>query len=174
MNDREAAFVEEMGQYMGGYGITPMAGRLWAWLLICEPTEQTAADLATDLQASRGAISGAAAFLSAAGMVRRVRRRGDRREFLSAPPGTFDNLLRGIAATYSRLVEITEDGLAATAHRPPGSAARLEEVHDATIFLRSALPELVDRYLLERATRRRVPATASSGATLVSLRKGPA
>lgn len=153
MNEREAAFVEEMGQYMGGYKLTPMAGRLWAWLLICEPTEQTAADLAEALQASRGAISGAAAFLSAAGMIRRARRRGDRREYLSAPAGTFDTLLRGIGSTYTRLVEITEDGLGATADRPPRSRARLEEVHDATMFIRSALPGLVDQYLSERATR---------------------
>lgn len=152
MREREAAFVEEMGQYMGGYKLTPMAGRLWAWLLICEPTEQTAADLAAELQASRGAISGAAAFLSAAGMIRRVRRRGDRREYLSAPPGTFDTLLHSTGTTYTRLVEITEDGLAATADRSPSARARLQEVHDATVFIRSAMPELVDRYLRERAT----------------------
>ena len=34
--------------------MTPMAGRMWGWLLICEPPEQTAADLAEALQASRG------------------------------------------------------------------------------------------------------------------------
>ena len=153
MNDREAAFVEEMGQHMGGYKLTPMAGRLWAWLLICEPTEQTAGDLAADLQASRGAISGAATFLSATGMIRRVRRRGDRREYFSAPPGTFDTLLRSVGPAYTRLVEITEDGLAATADRSPRSRARLQEVHDATVFIRSALPELVDQYLRERAAR---------------------
>jgi len=153
VNEREAAFVEEMGQYMGGYKLTPVAGRLWAWLLICEPTEQTAADLAVELRSSRSAISGAAGFLSAAGMIRRVRRRGDRREYFSAPAGTFDALLRGIGTTYTRLVEITEDGLAATADRSARSRARLEEVHDATVFIQAVLPELVDRYLRERTTR---------------------
>ena len=138
---------------MGSYKLTPVAGRLWAWLLICEPTEQTAADLAVELRASRSAISGAAGFLSAAGMIRRVQRRGDRREYFSAPAGTFDTLLRGIGTTYTRLVEITEDGLAAMADRPPSSRARLAEVHDATVFIRAAFPELVDQYLRERATR---------------------
>ena len=138
---------------MGGYKLTPMSGRLWAWLLICEPTEQTAGDLAAELQASRGAISGAAAILSATGMIRRVRRRGDRREYFSAPPGTFDTLLRSVGTAYTRLVEITEDGLAATAGHSPRSRARLEEVHDATVFLRAALPDLVDQYLRERTTR---------------------
>ena len=45
MNDRQAAFVEEMGQYLTSVGMTPMAGRMLAWLLICDPAEQTAADL---------------------------------------------------------------------------------------------------------------------------------
>ena len=153
VNDREAAFVEAMGHYMGSYKMTPMAGRLWAWLLICEPPEQTAAALAESLQASRGAISGAAAFLSTVGMIRRVRRRGDRREYFSAPPGTFDTVLRSAGSAYARLVEITEEGLAATSERTPRSRARLEEVHDATVFIRDVLPNLIDRYLGERPRR---------------------
>jgi DNA-binding transcriptional regulator GbsR (MarR family) len=153
MTEDEAAFVEAMGQYLGGYGMTPMAGRLWAWLLICDPPEQTAADLAESLQASRGAISGAAAFLSTVGMIRRVRRRGDRREYFSAPSGTFDSVLRGAGAAYARLVEITEEGLAATAGRSARSRARLLEVHDATVFIRDVLPGLIDQYLRDRAAR---------------------
>src|SRR5512135_1615665 len=107
MTEDEASFVEAMGQFLGAYGMTPMAGRLWAWLLICDPPGQTAGDLAEALKASRGAISGAAASLASAGMIRRVRRRGDRREFFSAPPGTFDALLRSAGSIYGRLLAIT-------------------------------------------------------------------
>ena len=70
MDDRQAAFVEEMGQYLSSVGMTPMAGRMLAWLLICDPAEQTAAELADMLRASRGAISGAARALETAGFVR--------------------------------------------------------------------------------------------------------
>ena len=90
MRDDEAAFVESMGQLMGNYGLGPMAGRVWAWLLICDPPEQTAGELAEALKASRGAISGAAAFLAAARLIHRMRRRGDRREHFSVPPGAFE------------------------------------------------------------------------------------
>ena len=74
MNDRQAGFVEEMGMYLSSVGMTPIAGRLLAWLLICDPEQQTAADLAHDLHASRGAISGAIRQLESAGFVRRTRR----------------------------------------------------------------------------------------------------
>src|SRR5512146_154052 len=118
MTEEQATFVEAMGQYLGGYGMTPMAGRLWAWLLICDPPAQTAGDLAAALKASRGAISGAAGSLATAGMIRRVQRRGDRREYFSAPPGTFDTLLRSAGTIYGRLLEITTEGLAAVDGRP--------------------------------------------------------
>ncbi len=159
MTEDEAAFVEAMGHYMGGYGMTPMAGRLWAWLLICDPPAQTAGDLAEALRASRGAISGAAASLASAGMIRRVSRRGDRREYFSAPPGTFDTLLRSAGTAYGRLLAITSEGLIAVDGRP-GGRERLQEVHDAVAFVAGTLPALVDRYLAERdsAAPRPVPA----------------
>src|SRR4029453_13916436 len=101
MTPNESAFVEEMGQALASYGMTPMAGRMWGWLLICEPAEQTAGHPAEALQASRGAISGTARMLATAGMIRRTKRGGDRREFFSAPPETFDRFLRSADPFYA-------------------------------------------------------------------------
>jgi DNA-binding transcriptional regulator GbsR (MarR family) len=157
MTDDEAAFVEAMGQYLGGYGMTPMAGRMWAWLLVCDPPEQTAADLADALRASRGAISGAAASLASAGLIRRIRRRGDRREYFSAPPGTFDTLLRSAGTAYGQLLRVIDTGLAAVEGRPAGRE-RLQEVHDALAFVAAEYPRLLDRYLDSRA-----PSTGRAG-----------
>ena len=119
----QSAFVEEMGQYLASYGMTPMAGRMWGWLLICEPPEQTAAEIAEALQASRGAISGTARILTSAGMVRRTTRPGDRREYFSAPPEALDSMLTSASATYRRLREIAERGLAGDEGRVRRAAA---------------------------------------------------
>ena len=53
-----------MGRYLGQYGLPPMAGRMWGWLLVCDPVEQTAGQLAEALHASRGSISGTGRMLS--------------------------------------------------------------------------------------------------------------
>ena len=53
----ELAFVEDVAVFLESFGLLRMAGRILAWLLICEPPEQSAADLARVLQASKGAIS---------------------------------------------------------------------------------------------------------------------
>lgn len=150
MRDDEAAFVDSMGQLMNAFGLGPMAGRVWAWLLICDPPEQTAADLADALKASRGAISGAAAFLVAARLITRMRRRGDRREYFSVQPGSFDTLLRSGTIYYGRLADITASGLATMADRNPDARVRLEEVHDAVMFINHSYPAALDAYLRDR------------------------
>jgi DNA-binding transcriptional regulator GbsR (MarR family) len=151
MTEREAAFVEEMGQALASYGMTPMAGRMWGYLLICDPPDQTAADLAAALQASRGAISGTARILATAGMIRRTKRGGDRREFFSAPPEVFEQFLASAARIYRYFREVAERGLAAIEDRPPTSRARLEEFRDLFAFIEQEVPAVVDRFLRERA-----------------------
>jgi DNA-binding transcriptional regulator GbsR (MarR family) len=151
MTESESAFVEEMGQALASYGMTPMAGRMWGWLLICDPPEQTAADLAEALQASRGTISGTARMLATAGMIRRTKRGGDRREFFSAPPEVFDQFLRSADGIYRHFRAIAERGLAAIEDRPAAAKARLEEFRDVYAFMEQEVPAVVDRFLRERA-----------------------
>jgi DNA-binding transcriptional regulator GbsR (MarR family) len=151
MTERESAFVEDMGQVLAGYGMTPMAGRMWGWLLICEPPEQTAGDIADALGASRGAISGTARLLAGAGMIRRSTRRGDRREYFSAPPEAIDQLIASAGRIYRQMRELMERGLTAIDDRPPASRARLEEMRDVMAYIEREVPAVMDRYLSERA-----------------------
>jgi DNA-binding transcriptional regulator GbsR (MarR family) len=151
MTPAEAAFVEEMGQMLAGYGMTPMAGRMWGWLLICEPPEQTAGDIAAALHASRGAISGTARILTNAGFIRRTTRRGDRKEYFSAPPEALDTFVSGAGRIYRQIREMVERGLEAIADRPPESRARLQEMRDVMAYIEREVPAVMDRYLQQRA-----------------------
>jgi MarR family len=159
----ESDFVEEMGQFLASIGMTPMAGRMWGWLLICEPEEQTAGEIADALQASRGAISGTARLLANAGLIRRTTKRGDRREYFSAPPEALDSMLAGAAAIYRRMREIAEHGLAATADRPLASRARLKEFHDVMTFVEVEVPAMIRTFLRDRATDAVVVAGYAAG-----------
>ena len=154
MTPGESTFVEEMGQFLGSIGMTPMAGRMWGWLLICDPAEQTAADISSALQASRGAISGTARLLATAGLIRRTTRPGDRREYFSAPPEALDSMLASAGAIYRQMREIAERGLAATASRPPEARARLEEFRDVMAFVEEEVPRLVGEFLRDRLAER--------------------
>lgn len=155
MTPGESRFVEEMGQFLSSLGMTPMAGRMWGWLLICEPAEQTAAEIAEALQASRGAISGTARLLATSGLIRRSTRRGDRREYFSAPPEGLDSLLGRAAATYQQMRLIAERGLESVADRSVESRARLQEFHDVMAFVEREVPRVITTYLSERSEGRR-------------------
>ena len=150
MTPGESEFVEEMGRFLASLGMTPMAGRMWGWLLICEPTEQTAADIAEALQASRGAISGTARILANAGLVRRSTRPGDRREYFSAPAEALDSMLMSAASLYRQMRQIAERGLAAIKDRPAKSKARLEEFRDVMGFVEVEVPRVIARFLADR------------------------
>jgi hypothetical protein len=171
MTDAESQFVEEMGQFLSSLGMTPMAGRMWGWLLICDPPEQTAADIAEALHASRGAISGTARLLATSGLIRRTTRRGDRREYFSAPPEALDSLLGNAAGIYRHMRAIAERGLAAIADRPRKSRARLQELHDVMAFVEEEVPRVIGRFLEGRKTasasgpRPRIGRTGKKGST---------
>jgi DNA-binding transcriptional regulator GbsR (MarR family) len=151
MTEEEGAFVSAMGQFLSTYGMTPMAGRLWGYLLICDPPEQAAEEIATALHASRGAISGTVRLLEPIGFIRRSHRRGDRREYLSAPPGTFMAFVGNAGAIYRRLRLIIEEGLEATRGKPPPLRARLDEAHEFVSYVERELPAVLDRFVSERS-----------------------
>ncbi len=150
MNDDEAAFVEQLGQHLYGRGMQRMAGRMWAYLLICEPADQTADQLVEALHASRGAISGAARDLANAGVIRRGRRRGERREYFSVPAGSIRRLVGDTGRVLASGREIADEGLALLAGQPPAVRERLQEFRDIYAYYEREWPRVVERYLEDR------------------------
>jgi hypothetical protein len=168
MNEQEEAFVETTARMLTASGLPRMAGRMWGWLLICEPPEQTAADLADALHASRGSISGTARLLEGAGLISRTTRRGDRREYFSIPPGAMTGILRTRLPVTVMWRRHAEEGLALVGDRPPGSRARLQELRDVYAFMERELPAMLERYFAEHAPA----ATATDVASPSTLKEG--
>src|SRR6185437_12039407 len=77
--DAEITFADHAGRlFARRYGMAPMVGRLLGYLAICDPPEQSIAELAEALLASRSAIAGAIKALDPLGMIRRSRAAGER------------------------------------------------------------------------------------------------
>lgn len=150
MTSDEEALVESMAGLLAEGGMPRVAGRMWAWLLICDPPQQTAAQLADTLQASRGAISGAARLLEQVGLVARTTRRGERREYFGVPPGSMVEVMRARQPSVRAGRELAARGLALLRDRPPEQRARLQEVHDLYAFMEQELPALLERYVERR------------------------
>jgi DNA-binding transcriptional regulator GbsR (MarR family) len=117
-------FVEELGILLElEAGTARMVGRTLGWLLVCEPPEQSAAELAEMLQASKGSISTATRVLLRMGLVERVRFRGERFDRFRVQPEAWDEFFWRDEQfkTPRRVLRI---GLDARAGGPPGRPAR--------------------------------------------------
>src|SRR2546430_16931515 len=108
------------------YGMAPMVGRLLGYLAICDPRDQSIAELAEALLASRSAIANAVNTLDTLGLIRRSRAAGERMDRIqidvTAPrPTGFD------VTEYQEQAQLAPEGPALLAHAPPARRSRARE-----------------------------------------------
>jgi hypothetical protein len=138
-------FVDATGDWVSrSYGIPRMTGRLLAWLLVCEPPEQTAAQLAAALDASRGSISGATGMLVRAHLVDRLHVRGERADRFRLRPEAWDEQVREQGATEARA--LFAQGLQALDGEPASRRVRLEELDALYAWYQLRMPALFDEW----------------------------
>jgi DNA-binding MarR family transcriptional regulator len=127
-------------------GLPMVAGRLFAYLLVCEPAEQTAAQLSQAVGASLGTISGMTRLLIGTGLIERTRRRGERSAVYRVPPDGWRTVTKGqIEGTrYAR--ELTDRGLSLMTDRPAASRSRLQDLRDIYLFFESSIPALFEQW----------------------------
>src|SRR5438876_5977147 len=129
MNEpRIERFVEELGmRFELEAGAPRMVGRVFGWLLVCEPPEQSAAELAERLQASKGSISTATRVLLRMGLIERVRLRGERFDRFTVRPEAWDDFLWR-DEQFSEPRRVIRLGLDGLADESPSRRVRLQEL----------------------------------------------
>lgn len=130
-----------------------MVGRLLGWLMVCAPREQTIAELAEALLASRSAITGAVSTLESLGLVRRSRAAGERMDRVvldrnSRRAWGFD------VSEYREQGDLAREGLEVLADAPPERRAVLLEVAAFADFLVERLPVLEQEWNARREALR--------------------
>ncbi|HME46940.1 GbsR/MarR family transcriptional regulator [Mycobacterium sp.] len=124
------------------FGLAPTTARLLAWLMICEPAEQSGSDLVAALGVSRASVTTSLRLAQAAGLVARHTRPGDRTVYYVIGDDAWHSVLRRRIAAMATFVEIAGDALA----RMPDdtSTTRIRDARDAFAWLGSLTdaPEL--------------------------------
>jgi DNA-binding transcriptional regulator GbsR (MarR family) len=146
----ELHYVEEVALGMERQGLFRMAGRVLGWLLICDPAEQTFGQIAEVLQASKGSISGAMKFLVPSGLVERISRPGDRRNYYRCRPGAWTDLARDQSRQYDDFRKLAERGLELLAEAPAARRERLQGMRDLYAWLEREMPALWERWRREQ------------------------
>ncbi|SEG91430.1 DNA-binding transcriptional regulator GbsR, MarR family [Nonomuraea solani] len=148
--EAELEFVDDVAGFFAREGMPLIAGRVIGWLLISDPPEQSAAELADVLRVSRSSISSATRLLTPSGLVKGVRRRGDRQEYFRIEPDGWSRMLAARYAKTAAFREITEAGLRTLANGTSERRERLAGVNELYRFLEEELPALWERWEARR------------------------
>lgn len=149
-------FVDRLGLHAEADGLPRIAGRLFGTLLL-SPEPRCLDDLAAELGVSKASVSTDCRRLHERGIVERVARPGDRRDFYQLAPDFFAQVVRQNARRWAAMHELVT-GFAATA---PGTSETVRERLAYVDALSSFLCERMDDALRAWAdeARRRPAAT---------------
>lgn len=107
------AWVERVAEaFAQHFGLPPITGRILGWLLICEPAEQSAGEIAEAIGASRASLTTSMRLLTAGEFVRRRHRPGERTTYFRIDDGAWERVIRQRIIGMASLREITEDAMA--------------------------------------------------------------
>lgn len=105
--------VEEMGIFFEKQGLTPMHGRVFAYLLLAEPPQKDFYEIQEFLKASKSAISNALKYLMNEGMVDYITFSGDRRRYFRVNHKTWLEMykarIRGLSTFRNLLDEVLNE-----------------------------------------------------------------
>jgi DNA-binding transcriptional regulator GbsR (MarR family) len=142
----ETAYIEDVAVTYESFGLPRMAGRIMAWLLICNPPHQSQAQLGRVLRASKGSISTMTRMLLQFGLVKRVSLPGDRRDYVAIPEGWLTSLWGQQTQRAQTMKRVAAAGLQVLKDAPKQRRSRLLEMHDMYAFLERETPALVARW----------------------------
>ncbi|WP_030508089.1 GbsR/MarR family transcriptional regulator [Microbispora rosea] len=131
--ERVAAFcVEE-------WGLPPITGRVLGWLMICDPAEQSAGQIAEVIQASRASLTSNMRFLTAIGLVKKVRRPGDRISYYRIEDDAWQKVIQRKLESLSAFGEIADEGLDIVGGegREGHRTERIKAAHDSLTWLQN-------------------------------------
>ena len=92
------------------WGLPPITGRILGWLMICDPAEQSAGQIAEAIGASRASLTANIRQLTAAGFVRRRSRPGERTTYFWIDDDAWERVLHNRFASMAAFKNIARDG----------------------------------------------------------------
>lgn len=135
-------------------GMPLIAGRILAFLLICDPPERTAAELSHALTASTGSVSTNVRLLLRLGIISKTTRQGREAALYQVEEDRWPALVRQRMERVTELEKLTEEGLRMFSGQGE-RARRLRTVHEFYRWLAGQMPELWQRWEKEGRPRLR-------------------
>jgi DNA-binding transcriptional regulator GbsR (MarR family) len=145
-------FIERMGLVLESDGLPRIAGRIFGLLLVSEDA-RSLDDLAAELRVSKGSVSTNARLLEQRGLLERVCRPADRRDYYSVPPDLFIHTMAQRLARWQRFHEAIGAARTSLPIRSPEVRDRLEEYEQADAFMSQVIRNALNRWQESREDR---------------------
>lgn len=150
LDEEQRRYVEEFGLLFGQFGLSRMLGRVLGVLMISDPPERSAEELAEELGASRGSISQTTRSLIQMSLVQRWSRPGERRDYFRIKPGAWHEVMRREMEALGGFRKMAERGLDLLHSGDPRARRSLEEMRDFYAYWEKEMPAVLKRW--ERET----------------------
>jgi DNA-binding transcriptional ArsR family regulator len=133
-------------------GLPAITGRVVGWLMISDPPEQCAAEIARSIGASRASLTTSLRLLMAIGLLHSLRRPGERTIYYRIDDDAWEKVLRRRIASMASFREITQEGLALLG---PDSlrAARIKTADEVYEWAQQVFAEAPPRASAKRVSR---------------------
>jgi DNA-binding transcriptional regulator GbsR (MarR family) len=139
-------FIEDTALLYEQAGHPRMAGRILAWLMICDPPFQTAGRIATALSASKASVSTNIRLFVDFGIVEKFTMPADRRDYYRLLSTMWPRAMERSLPLLTALREVADRGLTLVEGHPEECRVRVREMRDFYSFYEQGLRELVARW----------------------------
>ncbi len=109
------------------WALPPITGRILGLLMICDPPERSAGQIAETIRASRASLTSNMRFLAAIGLVRKVRVPGDRTAYYRIEDDAWHKVIQRKLDSLGAFGEIADEGTKLAG----GSGPRTERIRAA-------------------------------------------
>jgi len=153
MSPEEAAFVDRLGLFMDMLGGSRTMGRVYGWLLISDPPQQSLTELAQTLSVSKASASTVARQLQEGGLIERLPS-STRQHMYRVTPGGFSSVLSAQLSRMKFGIDAADFGLSLLDKTRTEQRERLEDFRDFCEFsAQDYRDELMQRWHDYRAKR---------------------
>jgi DNA-binding transcriptional regulator GbsR (MarR family) len=149
-HEQEAAWVEKVAAFFARQnGLPPISGRVLGRLMICDPPEQSAAELAAGTGASRASLTTTLQVLLASGFVEPVNRPGERTTYYRLADDPWSEITRRRLESLASFRAVTREGLDLLGERS-ARAQRIRQADELFSWLDSEVGPMWQRWSQRR------------------------
>ncbi|GLY64059.1 GbsR/MarR family transcriptional regulator [Amycolatopsis taiwanensis] len=117
------------------WALSPITGRILGLLMICDPPERSAGQIAETIQASRASLTSNMRFLTTIGLIRKVRVPGDRTTYYRIEDDAWHKVIQRKLDSLGAFGDVADEGMQLAGGAGPRTE-RIRAAQQALTWLR--------------------------------------